>query len=55
VGFFPISRLAGHIIKTEDDFRLAEALLPLGETRAVAPNTKSETRHSKQARNPKKQ
>ncbi len=27
VGFFPISRLAGHIIKTEDDLRIAEALL----------------------------
>lgn len=29
VGFFPVSRLAGHIIKTEDDLRMAEALLPL--------------------------
>ncbi len=31
VGFHPISRLAGHIIKTEDDLRVAEALLPLVE------------------------
>jgi hypothetical protein len=29
VGFFPLGRLAGHIIKTEDDLRMAEALLPL--------------------------
>lgn len=29
VGFFPISRMAGHIIKTEDDLRIAEALWPL--------------------------
>lgn len=29
VGFFPINRLAAHVIKTEDDLRLAEALLPL--------------------------
>ncbi len=29
VGFFPLGRLAGHIIKTEDDLRIAEALLPL--------------------------
>lgn len=29
VGYQAISRLAGHIIKTEDDLRLAEALLPL--------------------------
>jgi CMP-N-acetylneuraminic acid synthetase len=32
VGFFPISRLAGHIIKTEEDLRIAEALLPFVET-----------------------
>ena len=31
VGFFPLDRLAGHIIKTEDDLRMAEALLPLVE------------------------
>jgi len=31
VGFFPVDRLAGHIIKTEDDLRIAEALLPLRE------------------------
>jgi len=31
VGFFPISRLAAHVIKTEDDLKLAEALLPLIE------------------------
>ncbi len=29
VGFFPVNRLAGHVIKTEDDLRMAEALLPL--------------------------
>jgi CMP-N-acetylneuraminic acid synthetase len=29
VGFFPISRMAGHIIKTEEDLKIAEALLPL--------------------------
>ncbi len=28
-GFFPLDRLAGHIIKTEEDLRLAAALLPL--------------------------
>lgn len=27
VGFYPISRKAGHIIKTEEDFQIAEALL----------------------------
>ncbi len=27
VGFYPINRLAGHIIKTEEDLRIAEALL----------------------------
>ena len=27
VGFYPIDRLAGHIIKTEEDLRIAEALL----------------------------
>jgi CMP-N-acetylneuraminic acid synthetase len=29
VGFFPVNRLAGHVIKTEDDLRVAEALLSL--------------------------
>ena len=29
VGFFVLDRLAGHIIKTEEDLRIAEALLPL--------------------------
>lgn len=29
VGIFPINRMAGHIIKTEEDLRIAEALLPL--------------------------
>ena len=32
VGFFPISRPAGHIIKTEEDVRIAEALLAALET-----------------------
>jgi len=27
VGFFPVDRMAGHIIKTEEDLRIAEALL----------------------------
>ncbi|QVL50116.1 MAG: NTP transferase domain-containing protein [Thiocapsa sp.] len=31
VGFHPISALAGHIIKTERDLQIAEALLPLVE------------------------
>ena len=29
VGFHPVSPLAGHVIKTEHDLRIAEALLPL--------------------------
>ncbi|OGV69572.1 MAG: cytidyltransferase [Lentisphaerae bacterium RIFOXYA12_FULL_48_11] len=29
VGFFPIDRAAGHIIKTEDDLRMAESLLAM--------------------------
>lgn len=29
IGFFPIGHLASHIIKTEEDLQLAEALLPL--------------------------
>jgi CMP-N-acetylneuraminic acid synthetase len=37
VGFFPIDRLAGHIIKTEEDLRIAEALMRLRET-AGAPS-----------------
>jgi len=32
VGFHPVGRLAGHIIKTEEDLRIAEALLPLVES-----------------------
>ena len=29
IGFHPITHLAGHIIKTEEDLQIAEALLPL--------------------------
>jgi CMP-N-acetylneuraminic acid synthetase len=29
VGFFPISHMAAHVIKTEEDLQIAEALLPL--------------------------
>lgn len=29
VEFFPVSRLAAHVIKTEDDLKFAEALLPV--------------------------
>lgn len=29
LGFHPVSKLAGHVIKTEEDLRIAEALLPL--------------------------
>ena len=32
VGFYPVSRLAGHIIKTEQDLRIAEALLAALDT-----------------------
>lgn len=32
IGFFQVNQLAGHVIKTEADLRLAEALLPLIET-----------------------
>ena len=31
IGFFPVSPLAGHVIKTERDLQVAEALLPLVE------------------------
>ena len=31
VGFFPIRRLAAHVIKTEADLEFAEAVLPLIE------------------------
>lgn len=31
VGFYPLPRTAGHIIKTEEDLLIAEALLPLCE------------------------
>ena len=29
IGFYPLDRFAGHIIKTEEDLSIAEALLPL--------------------------
>lgn len=32
VGFFPVDRAAGHIIKTEEDLKIAEALLQLRST-----------------------
>lgn len=32
IGFHPVSALAGHVIKTEQDLRIAEALLPLVES-----------------------
>jgi len=31
VGYYPIDRMAGHIIKTEEDLRIAEALLKVRE------------------------
>lgn len=31
IGFYPLPRTAGHIIKTEEDLQMAEALLPLVE------------------------
>jgi CMP-N-acetylneuraminic acid synthetase len=31
VGFYPVDRVSGHVIKTEADLRLAEAFLPLVE------------------------
>jgi hypothetical protein len=31
VGFYAVNPLAGHVIKTEEDLRIAEALLPLVE------------------------
>lgn len=34
IAFFPISRFAGHIIKTEQDLQIAEALLPLVDCNA---------------------
>jgi len=33
VGFFPIDRMAGHIIKTQEDFQLAELFMAAGETK----------------------
>jgi len=33
VDFYPVGALASHVIKTEDDLRIAEALLPLVEER----------------------
>lgn len=32
VGFFPVNRMAGHVIKTEDDLRIAEAFWALLRT-----------------------
>ena len=29
VGYFPVNRFAGHVIKTEEDLQIAEALLAL--------------------------
>ena len=29
VGYYPVDKVSGHVIKTEDDLRLAEALLPM--------------------------
>lgn len=29
IGFYPVDRMAGHIIKTEEDLQIAEAFLPL--------------------------
>jgi CMP-N-acetylneuraminic acid synthetase len=29
VGYYPVDRVSGHVIKTEEDLQLAEALLPL--------------------------
>lgn len=37
VGFHPISHLAAHVIKTEDDLQFAEAVLPLVEGAAAIP------------------
>ena len=37
VGFCPVDRMAGHIIKTGEDLRIAEALLPIVE--AVQPES----------------
>lgn len=31
IGFYPVDRMAGHIVKTEEDLQIAEALLPLRE------------------------
>jgi CMP-N-acetylneuraminic acid synthetase len=31
IGFYPVDRLAGHIIKTEEDLKIAEALIDLVE------------------------
>ena len=35
VGYFPLNRLSGHIIKTKEDLLIAEALLPLIESSEV--------------------
>ena len=37
VSYFPINRLSGHIIKTQEDLEIAEALLPLTESFEVNP------------------
>jgi len=42
VGFYQIDRLAGHIIKTEDDLRIAEALLGIRGLRADVRGRRSE-------------
>ncbi|MCA9450874.1 MAG: cytidyltransferase, partial [Candidatus Omnitrophica bacterium] len=31
IGFYPVDRLAGHIIKTEEDLQIADALIDLVE------------------------
>lgn len=36
IGFFPVSSISGHVIKTERDLRIAEALLPIVEEQADA-------------------
>jgi CMP-N-acetylneuraminic acid synthetase len=36
IGFYPVSAISGHVIKTERDLKIAEALLPIVEQDAVA-------------------
>lgn len=38
VGYFPLNRPSGHIIKTEEDLQIAEALLPLVEASKAKEN-----------------